>query len=149
MIYGVFFNFANVTSITHSPSSRRYETKSQKQNLKKKIVKTSLYPADMYLLKVKNRNTGTRCELCSKLKMKIPEQRLGVVLMSLLLTLNIFHTLFYSFSIVSFEHVNASWVFIFSIKLYTHTLRKNKLNKEQFIYFAYCRLLKTHHHVSK
>ena len=95
----------------------------------------------MYLLKVKNRNTGTRCELCSKLTIKTPKQRLGVVL-SLLLTLNIFHTLFYSFSIVSFEHVNASWVFIFSIKLYTHTLRKNKLNKEQFILFCLLQIAK-------
>ena len=34
----------------------------------------------------------------------------GVVLVSLLLTLNIFHTLFYSVPIVNFEQVNARWV---------------------------------------
>ena len=39
-------------------------------------------PAGIYLLKVNNRNTRTRCEICSKLTIKT------------LLTLNIFHTLF-------------------------------------------------------
>ena len=33
----------------------------------------------------------------------------GVILVSLLLTLNIFHTLFFSVSIVNFEHLNADW----------------------------------------
>ena len=32
-------------------------------------------PADIYLLKINNRNnTRPRCEICSKLTMKIPEQ---------------------------------------------------------------------------
>ena len=31
------------------------------------------FPADIYLLKVKNKNTKTRCEICSKLTIKIPE----------------------------------------------------------------------------
>ena len=39
-------------------------------------------PADIYLLKVNNRNNRTRCEIYSKLPIKT----------SLLLTLNIFHT---------------------------------------------------------
>ena len=47
---------------------------------------TNLYPAVIYLLKINNRNTRTRCKKCSKLTIKIPEQRL--------LTLNIFHFLF-------------------------------------------------------
>ena len=62
------------------------------------------HPAGIYLLKVNNRNTRTRCEICSKLTMKTPEQRhwhrSGVcivnfehishlVLVILLLTLNI------------------------------------------------------------
>ena len=34
-------------------------------------------PAGIYLLKVNNRNTKTRCAICSKLTMKIPEQRLA------------------------------------------------------------------------
>ena len=60
-------------------------------------------PAGIYLLKVNNRNTRTRCEICSKLTIKTPERRQwrssGVfivnfehishlVLMFLLLTLN-------------------------------------------------------------
>ena len=32
-------------------------------------------PAGVYLLKVNNRNTRKRCEICSKLTMKIPERR--------------------------------------------------------------------------
>ena len=31
------------------------------------------YPAGIYLLKVNNRNTRTRCEICSKLTIKTPE----------------------------------------------------------------------------
>ena len=33
----------------------------------------SSYPAGIYLLKVNNRNTRTRGEICSKLTIKIPE----------------------------------------------------------------------------
>ena len=32
-------------------------------------------PAGIYLLKVNNRNTRTRCEICSKLTINTPEQR--------------------------------------------------------------------------
>ena len=32
-------------------------------------------PAGNYMFKVNNRNTRTRCEMCSKLTIKIPEQR--------------------------------------------------------------------------
>ena len=31
--------------------------------------------AGIYLLKVNNKNTRTRCEICSKLKIKTPERR--------------------------------------------------------------------------
>ena len=81
-------------------------------------------PAGIYLLKINNRNTRTRCEIRSKLTIKISERHqngqthssnssalggfsrlyptnclsvfdnFGVVSVSLLLTLNIFHTLF-------------------------------------------------------
>ena len=47
---------------------------------------TGMYPADIHLLKVNNRNTKLRCEICSKLTIKTPERRV---------------------SIVNFEHVNA------------------------------------------
>ena len=60
-------------------------------------------PASIHLLKVNNSNTGTRCEICSMLTIKIPERRqwrrsgicivnfehiLHLVLVFLLLTLN-------------------------------------------------------------
>ena len=49
------------------------------------------FPAGIYLLKVNNRNTRTDCEICPKLTIKTPVNGVGVVLGSLLLTLNIFH----------------------------------------------------------
>ena len=54
-----------------------------------KDLDTIRYPAGIYLLKVNNRNTRTRCGICSKLTINN-----GVVLVSWLLTLDIFHTLF-------------------------------------------------------
>ena len=33
------------------------------------------FPADIYLLKFNNRNTRTRCEICSKLAIKTPGKR--------------------------------------------------------------------------
>ena len=48
--------------------------------------------AGIYLLKANNRNTRTRCEICSKLTIKLPEQRQWPI--TLLLTLNMFHTMF-------------------------------------------------------
>ena len=35
----------------------------------------STNPAGIYLLKVDNRNTRARCEICSKLTIKTPERR--------------------------------------------------------------------------
>ena len=32
------------------------------------------YPAGIYLIKVNDRNTRTRCEICSRLTIKIPER---------------------------------------------------------------------------
>ena len=46
------------------------------------------------MFKVNNRNIRTRCEICSKLTIKTIKTNNGVVLVSLLLTLNIFNTLF-------------------------------------------------------
>ena len=36
----------------------------------------SIFPAGNYVFKVNNRNTRTRCEICSKLTIKTPKQRL-------------------------------------------------------------------------
>ena len=59
-----------------------------------------------YMFKVNSRSTRAKCEICSKLTIKIP----GVVLVSLLLISNIFHTFCSSVPIVNFEQVNAGWV---------------------------------------
>ena len=48
-----------------------------------------IIPVDIYLLKVNNGNTRTRCEMCSILTINFNAN--GVVLVSLLLTWNIFH----------------------------------------------------------
>ena len=45
-------------------------------------------PAGIYIFKVNNRKSRTRCEICSKLTIN------NIVLVSLLLTLNIFNILF-------------------------------------------------------
>ena len=42
---------------------------------KNKIYISVAFPAGIYLLKVNNRNTRTRCEICSKLTIKTPERR--------------------------------------------------------------------------
>ena len=87
-------------------------------------------PTGIYLFEVNNRNTGTRCEMYSKLTIK-------VVLVSLFI-LNVFHTLFWS--TVNFKHVNAGrdtndsshvrnqseyWELIFSAKTWKQ-LQKNQ-----------------------
>ena len=40
----------------------------------KKLLKVNGNPASIYLLKVNNRKTRTKCEICSKLTIKTPEQ---------------------------------------------------------------------------
>ena len=49
-------------------------------------------PANNYMFKINNRNTRTRCEICSKLTIKTPERRL--------------------LTIVNFEHISHLVVFI-------------------------------------
>ena len=39
------------------------------------LLRTQEYPSWYLLLKINNRNTRTRCEVCSKLTIKIPELR--------------------------------------------------------------------------
>ena len=76
------------------------------------------YQTGIYLSKVNNGNTRTRCEICSNLTVKIPERRqlrlFGV------LTFNIFHT-FFSVSIVNFEHVIAGWAMSDAFIIHTAT----------------------------
>ena len=40
-----------------------------------RFVFETVFPAGIYLLKVNNRNTRTRCEICSKLTINTPERR--------------------------------------------------------------------------
>ena len=49
-----------------------------------------LAPANIYLFKVKNRNARKRCEICSKLRLKAPNNVINVVLVCLLITLKTF-----------------------------------------------------------
>ena len=49
-------------------------------------------PAGIYLLRVNNRNSRTRCEICSKFTIKTPEQRQWRCSGVFLLIFNIFHT---------------------------------------------------------
>ena len=39
------------------------------------IYKKTQFPAGNYMFKVNNRNTRTKCEICSKLTIKTPERR--------------------------------------------------------------------------
>ena len=43
-------------------------------NTVKNLILTRINPANIYLFKVNNRNTRTRCEICSKLTIKTPER---------------------------------------------------------------------------
>ena len=63
------------------------------------------HPVGNYMFKVNNRNSRTRCEICSKLT-------ITTVLVFLILTLNIFHSLF-CVSIVKFGQANAGWVIFY------------------------------------
>ena len=73
------------------------------------------FPANIYLIKVSNRNTRKRCEICSKLILKTPERRQwhhsGVFIVNFE---HISH-LFSSISIVYLEQVNVSWVLFIKI----------------------------------
>ena len=63
-----------------------YEECSKSRWEKWVICLVIMFPAGIYLFKVSNRNTRTRCEICSKLTIKASERHL--VLVFLLLTLN-------------------------------------------------------------
>ena len=54
-------------------------------------------PAGIYPLKINNRNTGKRCEVCSKLTIKTPERRYRRRSGVFIVNLYIFHTLFQCF----------------------------------------------------
>ena len=67
-------------------------------------VKIIGYQSGIYLFKVNNRDTKTICKICSKLWIKTRELCQGVVMVSLLVTLNIYCPVV---SIVNVEQENA------------------------------------------
>ena len=66
-------------------------------------------PAVIYLLKVNNRNTRTRCEICSTLTTKTPEQRQWRRSGVFVVNFEKYFTICTSISSVNFEHVIAGW----------------------------------------
>ena len=65
-----------------------------------------LAPANICLFNVSNKNTRKKSKICSKITVKIPERlHWCAILVFLLLTLNIFRTIF-SVSVVDFEQTN-------------------------------------------
>ena len=61
------------------------------------------YLVGIYTFKVNNRNTRTRCEICSKLTTKTLERRHWRIT---------YFTYFIPCSIINFEKVNADWVWL-------------------------------------
>ena len=61
-----------ISSITNSSDRRRILTAKLLHPVQ--LLKSTKHLAGIYLLKVNNRNTGTRCEICSKLTIKTPER---------------------------------------------------------------------------
>ena len=77
-------------------------------------------PGGIYLLKVNNGNTRTRCEIFSKLMIKTPERHaIGIVLVFLLLTLKAYFIPCSNVSVVSFEHAIAEWNDIEYVSVFT------------------------------
>ena len=71
---------------------------------------TLLSPANIYLFKINNRNTRDRCEICSKLTIKILERRqwrrTGIFNFE-----HISH-LFLVFQLLTLNKINVSWVVV-------------------------------------
>ena len=61
-------------------------------------MKKTVFPVGVYVLKVNNRSTKTRCEICSKLTINTKTTPMAS-----------YFTTFSSVSIVNFEHVIANW----------------------------------------
>ena len=69
----------------------------------------------IYLLKVNNRNTRTRCKICSKLTIKAPEQRQWRRFAVFIVNFEYISNLVLV-SVVISEHVIAGWVVMFVLK---------------------------------
>ena len=74
------------------------------------------YPVGIYLLKVNNRNTKKRCEICSKLTIK---------------------TRCSSVSIVNFEHVNTRWDGQILLNLFVQSENGEMWNRKKSVFRPY------------
>ena len=89
VFWGVFRSLSN--SVLNTPLvlfSHCFRILLKQRQEKGVIIEFKSYPVGINLLKVNNRNTSARYEICSKLTKKTKEW------VSLWLTLNIFHNLF-------------------------------------------------------
>ena len=68
------------------------------------------FPANIYLFKIKNRNTKKRCDVCSKLTVKTLDRHHRRRSSDFVVNFEHISHLFSSVSIVDFEQVNISWV---------------------------------------
>ena len=91
-----------------------------KQSVKNYDI-SSLFPANIYLFKVKNRNTRKKCEICSKLTVT---------------SYGCFYCQFWTYSlpfssasIVDSEEINFSWV-----KIISRSIDKSKLHDCGYLY---------------
>ena len=90
------FHYSPMKNLTIKPTS------GIKDIVPIKAMNCNYIPISNYMFKFSNKNTRTRCEICSNLT-------IGVVLVSLLLTLKIFPPCS-TVSIVNFEQVNTEAV---------------------------------------
>ena len=76
------------------------------------FTKSFILPTGIYLLKVNNRNTRTRCKICSKLTIKLPDRRHCVFLVSFE---HISHLVLVF--LLTLKHVISGWVMLFIFRL--------------------------------
>ena len=95
---------------------RKFSEKSLSKPFTKDILSLSIYfyrrmmiLADIFLLKVNNRNTKTRCEICSKLTIKNTRMTSIASFCCFYCSLWAYFTPCSSVSTVNFEHVIAGW----------------------------------------
>ena len=85
--------------------------KNEKIILKRNMPNFALHPVSNCIFKVNNRDTRTKCEICSKLTIKTPERRYwrrsGVFIVN---CEHVSHLVNFVNSIVNFELVNVHWV---------------------------------------
>ena len=113
----VFYNWYNKYAI--STINMQYLCNISRKKWTMKLIFSMLIgikPAGIYMLKVNNRNTRARCEICWKLTIKIPERRLASF-WYIYCYIWTYFTPCSSISIVNFEHVIAGWESFLQIEI--------------------------------